>query len=98
MDPVPEGDVRQVPAMDVEPVGIDEDIRVPVGGPEQDEHALAGPDELPAHLGVGDAGTADEGIQDTIAKAYTSGTGTLPRVLYRATYLAQHAGQPRFYD
>jgi hypothetical protein len=42
--------------------------------------------------------TADEGIQDTIAKAYTSGTGTLPRVLYRATYLAQHAGQPRFYD
>ena len=41
--------------------------------------------------------TADDGIQDAIAEAYTSGTGTRPRVLYRATYLAQHAGQPRFY-
>jgi hypothetical protein len=40
---------------------------------------------------------ADAGIQDTIAGAYTSGAGSRPRVLYRATYLAQHAGQPRFY-
>jgi hypothetical protein len=40
---------------------------------------------------------ADDSIQDAIAEVHSSGPGTPPRVLYRAAYLAQHAGQPRFY-
>jgi len=40
---------------------------------------------------------AHDGTQKAVAEAYTSGTGTQPHVLYRAAYLAQHAGQPRFY-
>ena len=40
---------------------------------------------------------ADDGIQKAIAEAYASGAGARPRVLCRAAYLAQHAGQPRFY-
>jgi hypothetical protein len=40
---------------------------------------------------------ADDDIQKAIAEAYASGAGARPRVLCRAAYLAQHAGQPRFY-
>lgn len=40
---------------------------------------------------------ADVDIRKAVAEAYTSGDGTPPRVLYRAVYLAQQAGQPRFY-
>jgi hypothetical protein len=40
---------------------------------------------------------ADGDVRTAIAEAYTSGTGARPRVVYQAAYLAQHAGQPRFY-
>ena len=39
----------------------------------------------------------DDDIRKALAEAYTSGAGSPPHVLYRAAYLAQHAGQPRFY-
>jgi hypothetical protein len=38
---------------------------------------------------------ADE-VQDAIAAVY-AGAGPAPEIRYRATYLAQHGGQPRFY-
>ena len=36
---MPERDVRGPGALDVEPIGVGEDVRIPVGGPEEDVHA-----------------------------------------------------------
>lgn len=41
--------------------------------------------------------TRESGAQETVARAYREGSGAAPDVLFQATFVAQHAGQPRFY-
>ncbi len=55
-----ESEVRSGSAGDVETLGVAELCRIPVRCAEQDEHALAGADGLPAQPLVDEGGTTDD--------------------------------------